>query len=56
MELIFDKGGILGGWIYAGGIYIAFYMVGHDYKGFPRRETYFCLAGLPAILLFVKEP
>jgi len=56
MELVFDKGGILGGWIYAGGIYIASYMVSHDYKGLPSPIVLFGLVGLPALLLFVKEP
>jgi V/A-type H+/Na+-transporting ATPase subunit I len=55
-ELLFDKGGIFGGWIYAGGIYIASFMIGHDYKEFPPRMTLFLLAGLPALCLFVKEP
>jgi V/A-type H+-transporting ATPase subunit I len=56
MELIFDKGGILGGWIYAGGIYIAFYLVSHGYRGFPSGGRLFLLVGLPALLLFLKEP
>jgi V/A-type H+-transporting ATPase subunit I len=56
MELVFDKGGILGGWIYAGGIYIASYMVSHDYKGLPSPIVLFGLVGLPALLLFIKEP
>jgi V/A-type H+-transporting ATPase subunit I len=56
MELFFDKGGILGAWIYAGGIYVAFYLVRHGYKGFPPGERLFLLMGLPALLLFLKEP
>ena len=56
MELFFDKGGIIGGWIYGGGIYIASYMVSHDYKGFPPGTILFLLVGLPALLLFIKEP
>jgi len=56
MDLIFDKGGIFGGWIYAGGIYIASYMIGHDYKEFPPSITLFLLAGLPALCLFIKGP
>jgi V/A-type H+-transporting ATPase subunit I len=55
-ELIFDKGGILGGWIYGGGIYIAYYMIKHDYKEFPPGMVVFILAVLPAVLLFIKEP
>ena len=56
LELVLSKGGILGGWIYAGGIYIARHLVEHDYKGFPSGGALFLLAGLPALLLFVKEP
>ena len=55
-DLFFDKGGVLGGWIYAGGIYTAFYMVTHNYKGFPSGMGLFLLAGLPSLLLFIKEP
>jgi V/A-type H+/Na+-transporting ATPase subunit I len=55
-ELIFDKGGILGGWIYGGGVYIASYMVKHNYNGFPSGNVIFMLAGLPAFLLLLKEP
>jgi V/A-type H+-transporting ATPase subunit I len=56
MELFFDKGGILGGWIYVGGIYIASYMIGHNYKEFPPGIVLFFLVGLPSLLIFIKEP
>jgi len=56
MELVFDKGGILGGWIYAGGIYIASFMISHSYKEFPPGGVLFLLVGLPSLLLFIKEP
>ncbi len=56
MELLFDKGGILGGWIYGGGVYTASYLVAHDYRGFPPGTIVFLLVGLPALLLFAKEP
>jgi V/A-type H+-transporting ATPase subunit I len=56
MELFFDKGGIIGGWIYGGGIYIASYMIAHDYKEFPPGMILFLLVGLPSLLLFIKEP
>ena len=55
-ELVFDKGGILGGWMYVGGIYIASYMVSHNYKEFPAGWILFLLAGLPALALLAKEP
>jgi len=56
VDLFFDKGGILGGWIYGGGIYIASYMVAHSYKQFPPGTALFLLAGLPSLLLFIKGP
>jgi V/A-type H+-transporting ATPase subunit I len=56
VELFFDKGGILGGWIYGGGIYIASYVVAHSYKQFPPGTVLFLLAGLPSLLLFIKAP
>ncbi len=55
-ELVFDRGGLLGGWIYAGGVYIAFYLVSHEYRVFPPGTRLFLLVGLPALLLFAKEP
>jgi len=56
VELIFDKGGVLGGWIYAGGIYVVSYMIERDYKELPPGIALFLLVGLPALLLFIKEP
>ena len=56
IDLLFDKGGVLGAWMYAGGIYIAFFLVSHDYRTLPAGNTLFMLVGLPALLLFVKEP
>jgi len=56
IELVFDKGGILGGWIYGGGIYIVFYLISHNYKQLPPGNIIFLLVGLPSLLLFIKEP
>ena len=55
LELILDKGGIVGGWIYIGGITIGNYMVSHNYK-LPEGTILMWLAGVPALLLFIKEP
>ena len=55
-ELLFDKGGILGGWIYGGGIYIAFYYVLHGYKLFPESRNVFLLVGVPSLIFLLKEP
>ncbi len=56
LELIFNKGGLFGAWIYAGGIYIASYMISNDFQGLPSGTTLFVLAGLPSLLMFIKEP
>ena len=56
LTLVFDKGGLLGGWMYAGMIYTATFMVTHGYKEFPAGNILFMLLGLPAILLLLKEP
>ncbi len=56
LEILFDKGGVMGGWIYIGGIYVAWYMVAHQYKGLPDGLILFILVGLPSLLMFVKEP
>ena len=56
LELFLDKGGLLGGWIYFGGIYVARYMILHDYRGLPGIETIFWSVGLPALLFFSKGP
>jgi len=55
-ELFLDKGGVIGGWIYAGGVYIASYVISHEYKGLPSGTILFLLVGLPSLLLFIKEP
>ena len=55
-DLVFDKGGILGSWIYAGGIYCALYMINHDYKTLPDAPVLLFSVVLPALLLFVKAP
>jgi V/A-type H+-transporting ATPase subunit I len=54
--LIFDKGGIAGGWMYGGGIYAAFYLIRQGYKQLPSGELLLVLLGIPALLLFFKSP
>jgi V/A-type H+-transporting ATPase subunit I len=56
MELIFDKGGFLGGWIYVGGVYVIYHMVTHNNNGSLPGRVVFLLVGLPSLLLFIKEP
>ncbi|MFW5768988.1 MAG: V-type ATPase 116kDa subunit family protein, partial [Spirochaetota bacterium] len=54
-RLIMDKAGILGGWMYGGGIYTAFYFGNHEFKQLPGGTLLFVLLGLPAIF-FVGKP
>ncbi len=56
LRLALDKGGILGSWIYAGGVYAAFYFGAHGYKALPPTNRLFLLVGLPALLLMLKPP
>ncbi len=56
MELFLDKGGILGGWIYAGGIYSAFYFVEHNFSVLPGKGVLFFLIGVPSLLFILKPP
>jgi V/A-type H+-transporting ATPase subunit I len=56
MKLFLDKGGIIGGWFYGGGVYVASYMVKHDYRQFPGMLLLFLLVGLPALLMFTIGP
>ncbi|MBN1997434.1 ATPase V [candidate division KSB1 bacterium] len=55
-ELLLDRGGFLGGWVYAAGIYTAWYLVDHDYRSLPPTFSLVGLLGLPALLFFLKEP
>jgi V/A-type H+-transporting ATPase subunit I len=53
-ELVFDKGGLIGSWIYAAGVYVSFYFVRHDYRALPNGTL--LLVGLPALVLALKPP
>ena len=55
-NLILDKGGIIGGWIYAGGIYAAHYLIRNGYRELPDGRSLLLLVGIPAVLLFLKHP
>jgi V/A-type H+-transporting ATPase subunit I len=55
-QLIFDKGGIIGGWIYAAGVYAAYYFTQHEYKELPDMKLLFPLIGIPVLILMVKPP
>ncbi len=55
-ELVFDKGGLLGGWIYAGGVQIGRVMVQSGYRKLPDPADMAWLVGVPALLLLLKGP
>ncbi len=56
INLIFTKSGILGAWIFNGGIYISLYMVKHGYKEMPPMQQLLFLAIIPAVLIGFKKP
>ena len=56
LGLIFDKAGLIGGWIYAAGVYTAFYFAGRSYKQLPPGNFLFLGIGLPVLLLLLKAP
>jgi V/A-type H+-transporting ATPase subunit I len=53
-RLVFDKGGLIGSWIYGAGIYVSMYFVKHDYKQLPDPNLLILLLGIPALLLTLK--
>lgn len=54
LKLVLDKAGILGGWMYGGGVYTAFYFVKRDYKELPSGMLLILLLGIPAVLFLAK--
>ena len=54
LQLVLDKTGILGGWMYGAGVYTAFYFGKHDFKQLPPGSLLFLILGIPAILFFLK--
>jgi len=55
-HLLFDKAGLLGGWLYGAGVYTAFYFAGRSYKQLPPGNLLFLLLGVPLLLLGLKAP
>lgn len=53
-RLFFDKGGLIGGWIYGAGVYAAAYFVRNDYRQLPDSNLLFLLIGIPVLLLTLK--
>jgi V/A-type H+-transporting ATPase subunit I len=56
IELLLDKAGVLGVWIYNGGIYVSLYMVHHNYRNLPPMPQIILLLAVPAVLLILKKP
>ena len=56
MTLLLDKGGLLGGWIYGAGSWMAFYFVDHDYKGLPSMSLLVPMLLAPTLVLAIKGP
>ncbi len=52
--LVWGNGGLLVGWLYAGGTYTAFYFAGHEYKGLPAASVLAGLIGVPVVFLAAK--
>ncbi|MEW5816758.1 MAG: V-type ATPase 116kDa subunit family protein [Spirochaetota bacterium] len=56
LKLFLDKGGLLGGWMYGAGVYVAFYFAGKGYKELPDLKLLFLMLGLPALIFIAKPP
>lgn len=56
ITFIFDKAGLVGGWIYAAGAWVAFYFVNHNYKALPSMNKLVFLLIIPTVLLAFKAP
>ena len=56
LELIFDKNGFVGGWLYGVGIWACYYFVGTGYKSFPSSPFLVWGIVIPLIMLVVKGP
>ena len=54
LRLVFNKTGILGGWLYASGIYAAFHFAGTGYKSLPSSSFMLWMIALPSLLFFLK--
>ena len=54
--LVFDKGGVIGGWIYGAGVYLAFFFVRHDYRQLPPAGFILPALVLPFLFLAAKAP
>lgn len=56
IELIFDKSGLVGGFLYFVGIRVCFYFVASGYKSFPVSPALIPAIAIPLLLLIAKGP
>jgi V/A-type H+-transporting ATPase subunit I len=56
LPLLLDKAGLIGGWLYGAGGWVAFYFVAHNYKGLPPSSLLVPLLGIPTVVLAFKGP
>ena len=56
LELVFDKNGLVGGLIYAMGIWACYHFVGSGYQSFPSNPVLYAGLGVGLLLLLVKGP
>ena len=56
LTLIFDKNGLMGGILYAVGIWACFYFVGSGYKSFPDSPLLVIGIVVPMFVIFLKGP
>ena len=56
LPLLLDKGGLVGGWIYAAGAWVAFSFVGSGYRQLPAPDLLFGILGIPTLALALKGP
>jgi V/A-type H+-transporting ATPase subunit I len=55
-HLVMDKNGLIGGTVFGGGVYAAFYFVGTGYKSLPSTLFLLLFFGFPLLLLLGKIP
>jgi V/A-type H+-transporting ATPase subunit I len=56
MNLLFEKAGFIGGWMYGAGVYTGFYFVKHEYRMLPGQVFLLLGFGIPSLLLLCREP
>ena len=56
IELLLERNGILGGWMYGVGIYLVWNYVASNYQNFGDTSQMGWMLGVPVLLLFFAEP